>query len=224
MKNKHSKIIIWILAALSPILCAVTYPFLPQQVPMHWDINGTVSYEGKETFIFMAVLPLLLAGLFIYLPKIDPRKKNYAKFSKYYDYFCMFMMVFLLIANLVVVSESFFPGRISVGIVIQMLVGVLFLFLGNMMPKFKSNFFVGIKNPWTLSNTDVWNRTHRLSGILMFGMGIVTILTCFWLPPSLSFWLMMGMVLLLVLVPTIMSYIWYRKLPEEKRDTERDEK
>ena len=38
-----SKIIIWILAALSPILCAVTYPFLPQQVPMHWDINGTVS-------------------------------------------------------------------------------------------------------------------------------------------------------------------------------------
>ena len=166
----------------------------------------------------------MLAGLFIYLPKIDPRKKNYAKFSKYYDYFCMFMMVFLLIANLVVVSESFFPGRISVGIVIQMLVGVLFLFLGNMMPKFKSNFFVGIKNPWTLSNTDVWNRTHRLSGILMFGMGIVTILTCFWLPPSLSFWLMMGMVLLLVLVPTIMSYIWYRKLPEEKRDTERGEK
>ena len=145
MKNKHRKIIIWILAALSPILCAVTYPFLPQQVPMHWDINGTVSYEGKETFIFMAVLPLLLAGLFIYLPKIDPRKKNYANFSKYYDYFCMFMMVFLLIANLVVVSESFFPGRISVGIVIQMLVGVLFLFLGNMMPKFKSNFFVGIK-------------------------------------------------------------------------------
>ena len=51
MKNKHSKIIIWILAALSPILCAVTYPFLPQQVPMHWDINGTVSYEGKEMCI-----------------------------------------------------------------------------------------------------------------------------------------------------------------------------
>ena len=166
MKNKHSKIIIWILAALSPILCAVTYPFLPQQVPMHWDINGTVSYEGKATFIFMAVLPLLLAGLFIYLPKIDPRKKNYAKFSKYYDYFCMFMMVFLLIANLVVVSESFFPGRISVGIVIQMLVGVLFLFLGNMMPKFKSNFFVGIKNPWTLliySDKEVFTKINLTS-------------------------------------------------------------
>ena len=145
------------------------------------------------------------------------RKKNYTKFSKYYDYFCMFMMVFLLLVNLIVVSESFFPGRISVGIVIQLLVGVLFLFLGNMMPKFKSNFFVGVKNPWTLSNTDVWNRTHRLSGILMFVMGLVIILTCFWLPPSLSFWLLMGMILLVVLIPTIMSYVWYQKLPEDQR-------
>ena len=86
-----------------------------------------------------------------------------------------------------------------------------------MMPKFKSNFFVGVKNPWTLSNTDVWNRTHRLSGILMFVMGLVIILTCFWLPPSLSFWLLMGMILLVVLIPTIMSYVWYQKLPEDQR-------
>ena len=217
MKKNLSKRIIWILAVLSPVLGAVAYPFLPEQVPMHWGLDGTVSYEGKGTFIFMALLPLLLAALLIYLPKMDPRKKNYTKFSKYYDYFCMFMMVFLLLVNLIVVSESFFPGRISVGIVIQLLVGVLFLFLGNMMPKFKSNFFVGVKNPWTLSNTDVWNRTHRLSGILMFVMGLVIILTCFWLPPSLSFWLLMGMILLVVLIPTIMSYVWYQKLPEDQR-------
>lgn len=75
MKNKHSKIIIWILAALSPILCAVTYPFLPQQVPMHWDINGTVSYEGKETFIFMAVLPLLLAACSFICLKLTRERK-----------------------------------------------------------------------------------------------------------------------------------------------------
>ncbi|MDD3193726.1 MAG: SdpI family protein [Oscillospiraceae bacterium] len=224
MQNKHSKIIIWILAALSPLLCAVTYPFLPEQVPMHWDINGTVSYEGKGTFIFMALLPLILAVLFLYLPKIDPRKKNYPKFGKYYDYFCMFMMAFLLITNLVIVSESFFPGRISVGIVIQMLVGVLFLFLGNMLPKFKSNFFIGIKNPWTLSNTDVWNRTHRLAGILMFALGIIIILTCFWLPQEISFWLMMSLVLLSVLIPTFMSYLWYQKLPEHLRGGEEEEK
>ena len=109
MKKNRSKRIIWILAVLSPVLGAAAYPFLPEQVPMHWGLDGTVSYEGKGTFIFMALLPLLLAALLIYLPKMDPRKKNYTKFSKYYDYFCMFMMVFLLLVNLIVVSESFFP-------------------------------------------------------------------------------------------------------------------
>ena len=123
---------------------------------MHWDINGTVSYEGKETFIFMAVLPLLLAGLFIYLPKIDPRKKNYANFSKYYDYFCMFMMVFLLIANLVVVSESFFPGRISVGIVIQMPVSYThlaarFWSASLALALMQKKFSVPMHSPWVSS-------------------------------------------------------------------------
>ena len=87
MQNRHNRIIIWILAVLSPLLCAVTYPFLPEQIPVHWDVNGTVSYSGKETFLLMAALPLLLAALFIFLPKIDPRKQSYKKFGKYYDYF-----------------------------------------------------------------------------------------------------------------------------------------
>ena len=224
MKKNRSKRIIWILAVLSPVLGAAAYPFLPEQVPMHWGLDGTVSYEGKGTFIFMALLPLLLAALLIYLPKMDPRKKNYTKFSKYYDYFCMFMMVFLLLVNLIVVSESFFPGRISVGIVIQLLIGVLFLFLGNMMPKFKSNFFVGIKTPWTLSNTDVWNRTHRLAGGMMFAAGLLIILTCFWLPQEISFWLLMVLVMISVLVPTVMSYLWYKKITGSSQDSEDEKK
>ena len=65
MQNRHNRIIIWILAVLSPLLCAVTYPFLPEQIPVHWDVNGTVSYSGKETFLLMAALPLLLAALLI---------------------------------------------------------------------------------------------------------------------------------------------------------------
>lgn len=224
MQNKSRKTIIWILAALSPLLCAGLYPFLPDQIPVHWDIQGNVAYDGKSTFLFLCALPLLMAALLVFLPKIDPRKKNYAKFGKYYDYFCMFMMVFLLIVNLIVASESFFPGHISVGIVVQVLIGVMFLFLGNMMPKFKSNFFVGIKTPWTLSNTDVWNRTHRLAGGMMFAAGLLIILTCFWLPQEISFWLLMVLVMISVLVPTVMSYLWYKKITGSSQDSEDEKK
>lgn len=216
--KKTSKWIIWVLAALSPVLCLAVYPALPEQIPTNWGINGNVTYSGKATLLVMAALPLVLAALFLFLPRIDPRKKSYERFQKYYDMFCIFMMLFLLILNLVVISESFFPGKISVGIVVQLLLGVLFVFLGNMMPKFKSNFFIGIKNPWTLSNSDVWNKTHRLSGILFFWLGVLTILTCFWIPESISFWIFMSVLLIVCLVPSIMSYIWFRQISQETPD------
>ena len=39
MKKNRSKRIIWILAVLSPVLGAAAYPFLPEQVPMHWGVG-----------------------------------------------------------------------------------------------------------------------------------------------------------------------------------------
>ncbi len=223
MKNKYKTTAIWVLAALSPILCAIAFPFLPDQIPMHWAIDGSVTHQGKGTLFFLALLSPLLAAMFFALPKIDPKKDNYARFSKYYSLFGIFLMSFLLIANLIVLSESFFPGRISVGMVVQILVGALFLFLGNIMPKVKSNFFMGVKNPWTLSNTDIWNRTHRLAGFLMFIMGLIIILTCFWLPPAFSMWLIVGMGTLLAVLPTVLSYIWYRKLLKSLSGNESEE-
>lgn len=220
MKNRFYTAATWILAALSPVVCLAAYPFLPDQIPLHWDLDGSVSYEGKATLFFLAALPLLLAAMLFALPKIDPKKNNYQRFSKYYSFFGIFLMSFLLLTNLIILSESFFPGRIAVWTVIQALLSILFIFLGNIMPKIKSNFFMGFKNPWTLSNPDVWNRTHRLAGILMFFLGLTILLTCFWLPPVLSFWLVIGMSVLTVVLPSIFSYIWYRQLTKNSGSEE----
>lgn len=221
--KRNSKWVTWILALLSPILCGIVYPMLPDEIPTNWGFDGTVAYSDKWNLIVIALMPPVLALLFIALPKLDPRRKNYVKFQKYYDFFCIFMMVFLLVLNLVIISESFYPGKISVSTVVILLVGVLFLFLGNMMPKFKSNFFVGLKNPWTLSNPDVWNKTHRLGGIMMFFTGLFCILTCFWIPEKIFFWIFMGLIMVSVLVPSVFSYIWYKKLPAETKNEEEDE-
>ncbi len=221
MKNKRGIIVAtWILAVLPLVLCLAAFPFLPERIPMHWDVDGTVAYQGKGSLLGMAALSPLLAAMLFALPKIDPKKDNYSRFSKYYSFFGIFLMAFLLVCDLIVLSESFFPGRISVGTAVQALVGVLLLFVGNMMPKIKSNFFMGLKNPWTLSSPDVWNRAHRLAGALLFLTGLVILLTCFWLPPAFSFWLIGGMGVLSVLVPTVLSYIWYQRLPKQPNEKE----
>lgn len=218
MKNRRLQVLFWVLALLPALAAAVLYRFLPEQIPMHWSLGGEVEYSGKGEFLIMTLLSPALAALLFFLPRIDPRKRNYVKFQSYYDGFCIFMMLFLLVVDAIVVSESFFPGRISVGRVITVLVAILFLFLGNIMPKIKPNFYMGFKTPWTLSNSDVWMRTHRLGGLLFFVSGLVMLPLCFVLGESAMFITLMVLIGVSAILPIVMSLIWYLKLPEEQRE------
>lgn len=217
MKNKiNREIFVWVLAVLPLIAVLLVYNKLPESIPMHWDINGQVSYGAKVQLWLPASLGLILSAMFVILPKIDPRRGNYDKFDNVYFLFRIMMMIFLLGMTLLVISESFYPGHIRVSTVVTVALGILFTFLGNALPKIKNNFFMGIKTPWTLSSVDVWNKTHRLGGFLMFLSGIVMIISAFILPELPLFVLMMALVLLFSIIPTVMSYIWFRQEERKK--------
>ena len=179
---------------------------------MHWGFDGEIDrYGGKNELWLMAALGPLFALLFQFLPRLDPRKRNYEKFQKYYDAFGVVITAFVAVMMGIALVEAFHPGTVSMGRVISALVGLLFLFLGNLMGKVKPNFFMGIRNPWTLSNPDVWNRTHRLGGGLFFLAGLATAVSAVLLPERITFWVLMGGVLAAALIPTVMSYVWYRR-------------
>lgn len=211
----YKKIMIAVLALVPLIVTAALYRSMPDSIPIHWNSDGTVNYGDKWNIFIIASLNLIFAVTIPLLPKIDPRKKNYLKFHKYYDLFLLGLMLFGVVMWGVTLSETFVPGRISVGKVSTIAVSVLFIFMGNMMPKFKNNYFMGIKNPWTLSNDDVWNKTHRLAGFLYVIMGGVTLGCSFLLAEQTVFWILMGAVIFATLIPTVMSYLWYRKLSAE---------
>jgi len=211
MTNKRLQILIWVLALLPVVIVAIFYGRLPEQIPTHWNIDGTVTYGGKSTILMMAGLSPVMAILLRVMPKIDPRKKNYAKFQSYYDEFIVVLLLFLLMMVGVVLSESFLPGRISVGRVVTIAMGILFVFLGNLLPKIKNNFFMGLRTPWTLSDPDVWNRAHRLGGKLFFWFGLVIAASGLLLPETASFAIMMMAVLAISGVPAVMSYVWFRQ-------------
>ena len=212
MKNKWSIAAMWLLALLPFILVAAFYARLPDQIPMHWGFDGEIDrYGGKNELWLMAALGPLFALLFQFLPRLDPRKRNYEKFQKYYDAFGVVITAFVAVMMGIALVEAFHPGTVSMGRVVSALVGLLFLFLGNLMGKVKPNFFMGIRNPWTLSDPDVWNRTHRLGGGLFFLAGLAAVVSAPLLPEQVTFWVLMAGVLAAALIPTVMSYVWYRR-------------
>ena len=42
-------------------------------------------------------------------------------------------------------------------------VGLLFIGVGNYLPRVKQNYTLGIKTPWALADPENWRRTQRLS-------------------------------------------------------------
>lgn len=204
--------LIWAVSLLPVIMAGAVYRRLPQEIPTNWGFDGAVTYGAKSNIWLIAGMAPLLAGLFQVLPYIDPKKRNYLKFMEVYRSFQLFMQIILVIVVGIILTESFRPGTIEVSTVVTALCGALFMMLGNMMPKFRQNFFCGFRTPWALTNETVWNKTHRLGGRLMFGAGILGFAGAF-LP-----WERMKLVMLFVplgvatIVPYIMSYVWFRRL------------
>ena len=214
MKRKGSILAMWLLALLPLVLVAVFYSRLPDQVPMHWGFDGEINRYGSKNELWLTgALGPLFALLFQFLPRLDPKRRNYEKFQTYYEAFSLVLVAFTSVMMGVALLESFRPGALSVGRTVSALVGLLFLFLGNIMGKVKPNFFLGIRNPWTLSDPDVWNRAHRLGGGLFFLTGLVTVVSAILLPEPVTFAVLMAGTLLTALIPTVMSYLWYRRRP-----------
>lgn len=136
MKSKLSIAAMWLLAFVPLVLVAALYRLLPDQVPMHWGFDGVVNrYGSKNELWFLAALGPVFALLFQFLPRLDPKKRSYERFQKYYEAFAVVMTAFIAVIMGIALVESFRPGTLSVGRAVSILLGLLFVFLGNMMGK-----------------------------------------------------------------------------------------
>lgn len=209
-KINKAQMAVWVLSLLPVVLTAAVYSRLPAEIPMHWELNGQVSYSAKWQLWVVAGMTPLLAVLFYFLPRLDPKKRNYEKFSASYVGFQAVMMLFMLAMTGICVVEALRPGTVDVAMVVCLIVSLLVVYLGNVMPKFRMNWFCGIKTPWTLSSEAVWTRTHRVAGRLFFAAGVLGVIGAFIPSNTAKFVLLFVPLLLASLIPTVLSYRWYR--------------
>ena len=154
----------------------LVYPRLPDRVPIHWDIHDRVNGYGPRwmaTFL-MPVMLLALWGLMRFLPRIDPRRANYAKMQGVYDLVVNVTLTLIAVLHFVVLgAASGVP--ISIARVVPAIVGVALIVIGRLLPLAQPNWWFGIRTPWTLSNDRVWARTHRVGGYVIMTIGVLAI-------------------------------------------------
>ncbi len=210
MKNKRMIALMWALALLPLLMVALCWTWLPEQVPVNWGFDGQVSYGSRNTLWVMAGLAPLLALLLQLLPKIDPRRENYEKFRRFYETFAALFPLFVVLVTAIMLLEAFRPGTVNVGRVIGAVVSLLFLALGAFIGKVKTNWFMGFRTPWALSDPDVWNKTQRLGGWVFFLAGLVNLPMSLLAPEKVFFFTLMGTVLGGSALTYFMSWKWYR--------------
>jgi uncharacterized membrane protein len=200
-----------VLIILAFLLTAWVLPSLPEQVAIHWNVKGEADgfAPGLIAAFLIPVMALLLLGLFIALPRIDPLRKNYARFQQYYEGFILIFTFFLVYLQAIVLA-------LNLGVafnIIQALspaFGLLFYYIGILVSKAKRNWFVGIRTPWTLSNDTVWERTHQKGGKLFKTSGLIVLLGV--ILPDYAIWLILVPVLLTAAYTIVFSYFEYQRV------------
>jgi len=205
----HQGIIILIL--ISVIATVFIYSSLPEKIPMHWGIKGEVDSYGSKSFAwFIALLPLAIYLLMIYVPEIDPRRESYKKHKKAYAMLMNVLVLFLITLHWIIIFSAL-GYQVSVARIIPIGIGILFIVIGNYMGQIRPNYTFGIKLPWTLADETVWKKTHRIGGYAFILSGLIFIIAGI-INKSYSFYLAMSSLFIFITYIFIYSYLEYKKI------------
>jgi len=185
---------------------------LPETVPIHWNLEGDIDNWGsKYTLIGLVFLmPILTYILMLVVPKIDPKKRIEAMGGKY-DQFKFILVAFMSVLSIFIIYVTK-NQQLSSPAIIFVLVGVLYIFLGNYFKVLKQNYFIGIKTPWTLENEEVWKLTHLYAGKMWVIGGLLVVVLSLIVPEEINFYFFIAITAIISIVPIVYSYLIYKKL------------
>lgn len=205
------RIIRILMIAAAALASAVAWSGMPDLVPLHWNWRGEVDRYGSRT-VALVLMPMIMLGVWALmrlLPRIDPFRENYAKFAGTYELLIDTVLAMMLVIHVaVLLGAGGAPD--SVTLVVRLAIGAVLIVLGNVMPRTRQNWFVGVRTPWTLASPRVWEKTHRLAGYLLVGVGVLVIATIP-LAPQVGMPILAGGVGLVAISTVVYSYLEWRK-------------
>lgn len=203
-KNKRTLILTSIIILFPALAGILLWNKLPDPMATHFGMDNVADGFSSKPFAVIGI-PLLLLGIQFFCAIVtakDPRQQNISN-----KMFTLVLWIIPCVSIFVaVISYPYNLGiTVDIGFLASLFVGLLFIIIGNYMPKTRQNYTIGIKLPWTLANEENWNKTHHLAGVIWIIAGLVIMLSIF-VGTVNNIGLILGVTLVAVLIPSIYSF------------------
>lgn len=212
MWNRHKKqIILTTLLAFVPLIAGLLlWKRLPEQIPVHFNINGEADrYSSRLEAVLL--IGLIFPGVHILCTAgtlADPKRNNIS--TKMFNFVLWITPIIAALTSFICYGSAI-GMKMDVTVLTGLLIGATFIIIGNYMPKCRQNYTVGIKLPWTLNDKDNWDRTHRFAGYVYVVAGILMIFSLLFTGDSFIVPCVMIFAIACGFLPVIYSYMLYRK-------------
>ena len=209
--NKKQFLISSIVIFLPMIVGFLMYNRLPDRLTTHWGASGEADGTmGKFAAITVVPALIFVMHLFcLFMTHLDPKTETQSEKALLIVYWAM--PVTSLFAGCMVLGSAMVKALNAMS-ALSLFLGILFILMGNYLPKCKQNSVLGIRLPWTLIDEENWRKTHRLGGYAFIIGGIVLTL-CAFLPAGYQFFALIAV----MLITTIVIAAYSHRLHKEKQ-------
>ncbi|MBQ3371829.1 MAG: SdpI family protein [Oscillospiraceae bacterium] len=204
LKEHKRTLIITSVVTILPVLIGVFFwNRLPDVMATHFGANNEADgFSSKVLAVFgLPLILLALEWIGAVVMSHDPKKQNIS--PKMFAFALWIIPAVSLFAAATIYPYNL-GYQMDITFFAELLVGVIFIVVGNYLPKARQNYTIGIKIPWTLANEENWNRTHRLAGYLWMIGGILMVIAA--LTGIVKAQWMLAIFFVLVLIPFVYSY------------------
>lgn len=207
-KNKWKLLLTSAVILLPVVFGLMVWDKLPERLAIHWSFDGTADGWSSRSFAVFAIPVFILAmhWFCVFCTTIDSKNKN--QNGKVVGAVLWICPAASLFANILIYTSAF-EKKLDIYFVTCVLIGIMYVVIGNYLPKCRQNSTIGIKVMWALQNEENWNATHRLAGKAWVIGGVLIILSAF-LPENISLYSLMTLLVVLALLPIGYSYYYYK--------------
>ncbi len=205
----------WLALLLSFGATLAAFFLFPERIPVHWNAAGEVDRWGaKYELWIIPAIQLAMVGFMAIWPRLDPLRRGEWKSWPLIVAVTAWVLTLTQLAVLYLTAVTLDAGGLrspEAGLkALLFAIGVVFIVLGNYLPKAPPNWVFGIRTPWTLTSPRVWQRVHRVGGWLFVVLGALTLVLAVLLPPVWALYALLVLLGLATLYLVVLSYLLWR--------------